>query len=59
MLTVPAPAAITASTTSARNAGSVRDASSGENSMSSTYLRARRTAPAASFKISPFVFFSL
>ena len=58
-LTVPAPASITASTTSAKNAGSVREASSGENSTSFTCVRARRTAPTASFRISPFAFFSL
>src|SRR5271154_4515832 len=43
MLTVEAPASITACTTSARNSGSEREASSGLNSKSSTRVRANAT----------------
>ena len=43
MLTVVAPASMTAVTTSTRKSHSVRDASSGLNSTSSVYRLARRT----------------
>ena len=50
--TVVAPAATTAWLTSTKNSGSVREASSGENSTSSTKVFARLTPSTASRKIS-------
>jgi hypothetical protein len=59
MLTVDAPASMTASTTSARNSGSVLAASSGENSTSLTAALAWRTPSIASRRISWRAFRSL
>ena len=59
MLIVVAPAAITARTTSARNSGSVREASSGLNCTSLTNLRAYFTCSTAWRTISSLAFLSL
>ena len=59
MLTVVAPASITASTTSRRKSSSVREASSGENSTSSHRLRAYFTPSTAVWTISSLAIFSL
>jgi len=59
MLTVVAPASMTASTTWARKSSSVREASSGENSTSSQNSRAIFTPATALRRISSFAMLSL
>jgi len=59
MLTVVAPAAMTASTTSQRKSSSVRAASSGENWTSSVKVFANFTPSTASLSISGLAFSNL